>query len=130
MKALKNIYSVFSNSDKKNIGYLFIGVLITGLFEVAGIASIAPFMGVVTTPDLIHNNQYLSLIYNYFEFNSDADFLIALGVGVILLLVITNIFSAFMISLIHYDTFLISGVYALTMVHLAIAVALKKQFSS
>ena len=97
MKALKSIYTVFSNSDKKNIGYLFIGVLITGLFEVAGIASIAPFMGVVTTPDLIHNNQYLSLIYNYFEFNSDADFLIALGVGVILLLVITNIFSAFMV---------------------------------
>ena len=57
MKALKNIYKVFSNSDKKNIGYLFIGVLITGLFEVAGIASIAPFMGVVTNPQIIHQNE-------------------------------------------------------------------------
>jgi hypothetical protein len=75
-------------------------VLITGLFEVAGIASIGPFMGVVTTPDLIHNNQYLSLIYNYFEFNSDADFLIALGVGVILLLVVTNIYIQYLVFLI------------------------------
>ena len=108
MEALKNLYTVFSISDKKYIGYLFIGVLITGLFEVAGIASIAPFMGVVTTPDLIHSNQYLSLIYNYFEFNSDADFLIALGVGVILLLVITNIFSAFMVWRLTLFVYLLS----------------------
>ena len=108
MKALKNIYSVFSNSDKKNIGYLFIGVLITGLFEVAGIASIAPFMAVVTTPDLIHSNQYLSLIYNYFDFNGDAEFLIAFGVGVVLLLVITNIFSAFVVWRLTLFVYLLS----------------------
>ena len=108
MKALKNIYKVFSNSDKKNIGYLFIGVLITGLFEVAGIASIAPFMAVVTTPDLIHSNQYLSLIYNYFDFNSDAEFLIVFGVGVVLLLVITNIFSAFMVWRLTLFVYLLS----------------------
>ena len=108
MKALKNIYSVFSNSDKKNIGYLFIGVLITGLFEVAGIASIAPFMAVVTSPDLIHSNQYLSLIYNYFDFNGDAEFLIAFGVGVVLLLVITNIFSAFMVWRLTLFVYLLS----------------------
>jgi len=108
VKALKNIYKVFSNSDKKNIGYLFIGVLITGLFEVAGIASIAPFMAVVTTPDLIHSNQYLSLIYNYFDFNGDAEFLIAFGVGVVLLLVITNIFSAFMVWRLTLFVYLLS----------------------
>ena len=39
-------------------------------------------------------------------------------------------FTPLFISLIHYDTFLSSGVYALTMMHLAIAVVLKKQFSS
>ena len=108
MEALKNLYTVFSISDKKYIGYLFIGVLITGLFEVAGIASIAPFMAVVTTPDLIHSNQYLSLIYNYFDFNSDAEFLIAFGVGVVLLLVITNIFSAFMVWRLTLFVYLLS----------------------
>ena len=40
------------------------------------------------------------------------------------------LFTPLFISLIHYNTFLISGVYALTMVHLAIAVVLKKQISS
>ncbi len=97
MKSLKNIFRILSGSDKKNIGRLFIGVLITGLFEIAGIASIAPFMGVVTTPDLIQNNQSLSLMYNYFEFGSNAEFLVVLGIGVISLLIITNIFSAFMV---------------------------------
>ena len=40
------------------------------------------------------------------------------------------LFTPLLMSLIHYDTFLISGVYALTMAHLAIAVVLKKQISS
>lgn len=97
MQTLRNIYMVLSISDKRNIVYLFVGVLITGLFEVAGIASIAPFMGVVTSPNLIHDNQYLDLVYKYLEFNNDSEFLIALGSVVVLLLVTSNIFLAFMV---------------------------------
>ena len=37
-------------------------------------------------------------------------------------------FTPLFILLIHYDTFLISGVYALTMVHLAITVVLKNKY--
>jgi hypothetical protein len=40
------------------------------------------------------------------------------------------LFTPLLISLIHYNTFLTSGPYSLTMMHLAIAVVLKKQFSS
>ena len=40
------------------------------------------------------------------------------------------LFTPLLISLIHYNTFLESGVYSLTMMHLAIAVVLKKQISS
>jgi hypothetical protein len=40
------------------------------------------------------------------------------------------LFTPLFISLIHYNTFDISGVYALTMMHLAISVVLKKQISS
>jgi len=40
------------------------------------------------------------------------------------------LFTPLLISLIHYNTFLSSGVYSLTMMHLAIAVVLKKQISS
>jgi ATP-binding cassette, subfamily B, bacterial PglK len=97
MQTLRKIYMVLSISDKRTIIALFIGVLITGLFEVAGIASIGPFMGVVTSPNLIHDNQYLDFAYKYLEFNNDSEFLIALGSAVVLLLVITNIFLAFMV---------------------------------
>ena len=36
------------------------------------------------------------------------------------------VFAPLLMSLIHYNTFLSAGVYALTMMHLAIAVVLKK----
>ena len=40
------------------------------------------------------------------------------------------LFAPLFMSLIHYSTFLSAGVYTLTMMHLVIAVVLKKQISS
>ena len=34
--------------------YIFIGILIMGLFEVVGVSSVVPFIAVVTSPELIH----------------------------------------------------------------------------
>ena len=75
---------------------LFIGMLLQGFTEVAGVASIAPFMAVVSSPDLIHQNQYLSAAYHWFEYTSDTEFLMGLGMGTCIVLLITNGYSAVM----------------------------------
>jgi ATP-binding cassette, subfamily B, bacterial PglK len=65
------------------------------VFEVLSVASIAPFMGVVTNPKIIHQNEYLHASYVFFEFNSDTQFIVILGFIVIGLIVFGNAYTAF-----------------------------------
>ena len=87
---------LFTVNERKYVALLFLGILIMGLLEVVGVASIAPFMAVVSNPDVIHENNYLSASFQYFDFSSDSQFLVALGVTVLVVLIISNGFSAFM----------------------------------
>ena len=89
---LKNIFSLLSGKEQRRLKLLFLAFIVTGLFEIAGIASIAPFMAVVSSPEIIQDNHYLNSVYVYFEFNNTNEFLIMLGVTVILLLGLFGLF--------------------------------------
>ncbi len=92
---IKDIFSMLDTKEKRKLKFLFLAFVITGIFEIAGIASIVPFMAVVSSPEIINDNHYLNIIYNYFGFVNANEFLVILGVIVILLLVISNTVSAF-----------------------------------
>ena len=49
------------------------------LVQVAGVASIFPFMHLVMEPDIIENSSSLNIIYNFFEFSTHRSFIIFLG---------------------------------------------------
>jgi len=65
-----------------------------GLVETVGIASIMPFMAVMTNPEAVNDNKWLSFAYSYFEFRGVQDFLFWLGLGVLGLLLLSNVVSA------------------------------------
>jgi len=92
----EKINLLFTKAEFYKIGIIFLGVLIMSVLEVLGVASIAPFIGVVTNPSIIHHNEYLSFIYEYLDFSSDKSFIIATGAMVIFILVFSNSFNAFM----------------------------------
>ena len=52
--------TIFTNEELKAIFFLFIGILIMAFVEVIGVASVAPFIAVLTSPELIHENVYLA----------------------------------------------------------------------
>ena len=65
------------------------------LFELASIISIAPFMAILTDPNLIFLNQYLYYFYNYFNFTSQNNFLIFISIIVFALFCISMIISIY-----------------------------------
>ena len=65
--------------------------LLMSLCEVIGIASILPFMSVLADPDSVTRNEWLRHGYEYFEFTSPKEYLFFIGVGVLVILVFTNI---------------------------------------
>jgi len=65
------------------------------LLQVIGIASVFPFMQLVSEPETIADNRFLSLVYNKFNFQDAKSMLIASGIGVIVLLGIANVASIY-----------------------------------
>lgn len=64
-----------------------------GLLEVIGVASILPFMELVSKPDAIAESSMLTKAYDFFNFESHRQMLITFGVALIVLLGITNLFA-------------------------------------
>lgn len=92
---MKNIYLLFTKSERLKILILFFGILIHGIIEISSIASILPFMSIVMDPTIINTNIFLSKLYNFFNFNSYNSFLVSLGLLVFILLFFSNAYAAF-----------------------------------
>lgn len=68
--------------------------VINALLQTAGVASIAPFIVLLTNKDLIHKNPIIDYIYTHFGFTSDVTFLIFLACTVISVIVASNAIAA------------------------------------
>ena len=80
---------------------LLVAIVLMGIFELVGIASIMPFMQLVSQPEAIENNPLLGEVYAFFEFDSEKQFLIALSFAVLALLTIANLLTVFTLWLQH-----------------------------
>jgi ATP-binding cassette, subfamily B, bacterial PglK len=100
IKKVLGLIAEIGVSFRRRVFMIFLFTVFMAFMEMIGVASIAPFMAVVSAPDVIHQNEYLNLAFNYFNFNSDNEFLISLGFVVVAILISNNIFSAFMMWLV------------------------------
>jgi ABC-type multidrug transport system fused ATPase/permease subunit len=70
--------------------------LIAAVVQVAVVASIAPFIGILAQPELIRTNRLLAWMYSAGGFQSDSAFLIFFACLLILVIVVGNAIPAFM----------------------------------
>ena len=97
MSTLKKFLFLLSSTELKRAGFLMIMITIMALLDVVGVASILPFMAVLTNPSLIQTNMILNKIFlysNIFGIETNQQFLFFLGIIVFILLVISLLFKA------------------------------------
>lgn len=92
------VWSLFDRRERWQLGVLSVAQIFRAFVELAGVASIMPFMSVVADPEIVHTNPYLAAMYTRLGFESAHAFLVALGVAVIIMLTLSNGTSA----LAHY----------------------------
>lgn len=92
------IISLLEKKERNKLALVGVGAVFMAMIEVIGVGSIMPFVAVASKPDLIRTNEYLNWAYTAFSFRSDRDFLIVLGVIMLVFVIITNASQA----LIHY----------------------------
>lgn len=97
IEILRQIFRLLSKSERKEAYGCFLAMLLMAIVDVIGVASIMPFIAVISDPEAIHHHAKLALLYNKLNFHSTHSFLIFLGLLVLGLLVIGNTVSTFTI---------------------------------
>ncbi len=97
MRTVNKLLSLLTNNQRKRAFILLFMVIIMALLDMAGVASIIPFMTVLTNPDIINTNSLINIIYehsNNYGINNHEHFLFILGIIVFLLLIISLVFKS------------------------------------
>jgi ABC-type multidrug transport system fused ATPase/permease subunit len=91
----RRLLSIFTARERLQIYLLLANATLMGLIDVAGIASVMPFIAVLLNDGIIESNPYLNAVYVYFGFASHIHFEVALGAFSLATLIVSNAFSAF-----------------------------------
>ena len=67
MNTLYKILYLLSTSERKQAAILLFMILIMAILDTIGVASILPFMAIITNPDLIDTNIFLIAIFDFFK---------------------------------------------------------------
>ena len=97
MQTFKKLLYLLNPHERKRFGLLLIMITIMAFLDMIGVASILPFMAVLTNPSLIETNLILNTMFqasNIFGVENNQQFLFALGLLVFVTLVISLIFKA------------------------------------
>lgn len=96
-KIIKKFIYLLTVKERKQALLLLIMVIIMALLDTIGVASIMPFVAVLSNPLLIETNYFLNTLFemsSIFGVETSQQFLFALGIAVFLLLVISISFKA------------------------------------
>ena len=97
MKILNKIIYLLTLQEKKKAALLMVMIIIMAILDMIGVASIMPFLTVLTNPAVIENNSILSFMYDkssIVNVGNTQEFIIALGVLVFFVLIFSLAFKA------------------------------------
>ena len=97
MQILKKLLFLLGPNERQQAGLLLIMIIFMALLDMIGVASILPFVAVLTNPNLIETNNTLNYMFQISRtlgVENDQQFLFSLGVLVFLLLIISLSFKA------------------------------------
>ena len=64
---LKKLLYLLTAQERKGSGYLLTMIIIMALLDMMGVASIMPFMAVLTNPQLVETNEVLIFMFQRLE---------------------------------------------------------------
>jgi ABC-type multidrug transport system fused ATPase/permease subunit len=93
---VRKLFKLLSPRERFQLILLFVAQVGVAGLEMAGVASIMPFMAVVTNPSIIQKNHWLEKIHVFFQFTTQHEFLLFLGIVVMSLMIFSNLSKAIM----------------------------------
>jgi len=97
MQILKKILFLLSSPERKHASLLLVMIIIMALLDMIGVASILPFVQVLTNPSIVETNLILNFFFKklaIFGIENNQQFLFVLAIFLFMLLSISLIFKA------------------------------------
>lgn len=91
---LRKTLDLLTAQERRQAFLLFPVMILMALAEVAGVASVAPFLALMSDPELAHSNPLLANLRSLLGVQGDRQFLVVIGVGVLLILILSNVILA------------------------------------
>ncbi|MEZ5550322.1 MAG: ABC transporter ATP-binding protein [Pseudomonadales bacterium] len=88
------LYELLSSSERKGMWGLVALTLSMAILDTIGIASVMPFISVLSNPEILSTNRILASTYAYLGFGSQQQFLIFLGIGTFVTLMASVLFRS------------------------------------
>lgn len=113
MAVLGKLYSILDARERLRAAMIFSLMVISAFLEVAGVASILPFIGVLANPEVIHTNHIISAAYQTLHVKDTRAFLIALGVMMLVFLLFSLALRA--LTVVAIQRFSVMRIHAISM---------------
>ena len=97
MQTFKKLLFLLTTHERKRACLLLLLILMMALLDMIGVASILPFMAVLTNPSLVDTNLFLNFLFKtsaIFGVSNNQQFLIILGLLVFTMIVVSLLFKA------------------------------------
>ncbi|QPM67318.1 ABC transporter ATP-binding protein [Atribacter laminatus] len=85
---------IFTTQEKRQMFILLFLMILMGLFQAIGVASILPFMNLVLNPEMVETNQWLKWFYQWGNFQNLQSFVITVGFITLGIIILANAISA------------------------------------
>lgn len=96
MDSIRKAYSVFDRKQKWKLVLMLLIIIIGTISELLGVTAILPFINVALNPNSIFESDTMGTVYRLLSLKTPNDFLVLLGVILILIYVIKNLYMIFM----------------------------------
>jgi len=97
MKTLQKLFFILTPNERKSASILLLMIFVMAFLDMLGVASIMPFMTVLTNPQIIENNYLLNEVFfisKKFGINDKHQFVFFLGILVFIMLILSIAFKA------------------------------------
>jgi len=95
MSDLKNkLRDLLEPRLRRRVALIGVLIILMGILEAASIGAVMPFLALTSNPSAIHGHWASAALYERLDFRSTDEFLLALGVAILLFIVLGLIFKA------------------------------------
>ena len=92
---LRKVLAIFPRDERWKMAALFAAMLLTGVIQTLGIASVMPFIALVANPNALGDYALLRSAYAFFGFETQRQFLFFTGIVVVIVFAAGNVIAAF-----------------------------------